>query len=158
MPSVRNPLSAFGITIFGSMGLTFLLGVPILFLPWRELVYFYLPFALFGVGIFAGRSGFLGSLGFIGATLGAFMGLYAFQALFVPQGWPMWPSGLTILLNLGFAALCGCGGLIMGKLGLRRIERLTDHSAKLRRCLRCGVKVGIGAKKCWSCRAYLPPT
>ena len=158
MPSIRNPLAGFGITIFAAMGLTFVLGIPILFLPQPELVYFYLPFALFGVGMLSGRGGFLGSLGFIGATLGAFVGLYAFQTLFIPHGWPLWPGDWTILMNLGFSALCGCGGLIMGKIGLRRIERLSEHGVKLRRCLRCGVKVGIGAKKCWSCRAYLPPT
>ncbi|MGI0149500.1 MAG: hypothetical protein ACREDF_08230 [Thermoplasmata archaeon] len=158
MVSIRNPLAGFGITIFGALGLSFLAGLPILFLPQRELVYFYLPFALFGIGMFSGRSGFLGSLGFIGAMMGGFVGTQAFQLLFVPQGWPMWPADLTILMNFAFGAMCGIGGLVMGKLGLRRVERITENAPKMRRCMRCGAKVGIAARKCWSCRAYLPPT
>lgn len=158
MASIRNPLAGFGITIFGALGLSFLAGLPTLFLPQRELIYFYLPFALFGVGMFSGRSGFLGSLGFIGATMGGFVGIHTFQLLFVTQGWPMWPPDLTILMNFAFGALCGVGGLVMGKLGLRRVERITEHAPKMRRCMRCGAKVGIAARKCWSCRAYLPPT
>ena len=82
MASIRNPLAGFGITICAALGLSFLVGLPILFLPQPELVYFYLPFALFGVGMFAGRGGFLGSVGFVGATLGAFIGIYTVQLLF----------------------------------------------------------------------------
>lgn len=160
MASIRNPLAGFGITIFGALGLSFLAGLPTLFLlqVQRELIYFYLPFALFGVGMFSGRSGFLGSLGFIGATLGGFVGIQTFQLLFVSQGWPMWPADLAILMNFAFGALCGIGGLVMGRLGLRRVQRITEHAPKMRRCKRCGAKVGIAARKCWSCRAYLPPT
>lgn len=157
MTSIRNPLAGFGITIFGALALSFLAGIPVLFLPQRELVYFYLPFALFGVGMFSGRSGFLGSLGFIGATLGGFVGIHAFQLLFVPQGWPMWSADWTILLNFALGLICGTGGLVMGKLGLRRVEKITEHAPKMRRCKRCGAKVGIAARKCWSCRATLPP-
>jgi len=158
MASVRNPLAGFGITICVSLGLSFLAGLPVLILPQREIVYFYLPFALFGVGLFAGRGGFLGLVGFVGATLGAFIGTYAVQLLFVPQGWPMWPADWTVLMTLAFGAACGLGGLVMGKIGLRRIDRLSEHGPKMRRCLRCGAKVGIAARKCWSCHGYLPPT
>lgn len=158
MASVRNPLAGFAITICFSLGLSFLAGLPVLILPQPELVYFYLPFALFGVGLFAGRGGFLGSVGFAGATLGAFIGTFAVQSLFVPRGWPMWPADLTILLTLAFGAACGFGGLVMGKIGLRRIDRLSEHGPKMRRCLKCGAKVGIAARKCWSCHGYLPPT
>lgn len=158
MATVRNPLAGFGITIFAALPLCFLVGIPFLFLPQAELVYFYLPFALFGVGMLSGRSGFLGILGFVGGTLGGFVGIYLFQSLFVPQGWPIWPAGLAILLDLAFGAICGAGGLVMGRLGLRRIERISEHAMKMRRCLKCGAKVGIAARKCWSCRAYLPPT
>src|SRR5437773_1147213 len=83
MATVRNPLAGFAITIFGALALAFLAGIPILFLPQAELVYFYLPFALFGVGMLSGRSGFLGTLGFVGGTLGGFVGIYVFQTLFV---------------------------------------------------------------------------
>src|SRR5881296_1946275 len=120
MASVRNPLAGFGLTILGALGLSFLAGIPILFLPQRELTYFYFPFALFGVGVFSGRTTFLGSLGFVAA--------------------------------------CGLGGAASGKLGLKRIDRLTERAPKMRRCLKCGAKVGMSARKCWSCRSYLPPT
>jgi len=159
MATVRNPLAGFAITIFGALALAFLVCFPYKFLPQPELVYFYLPFALFGVGMLSGRSGFLGTLGFVGATLGGFLGIYAFQQLpFVPQTWPLWPPGLTFLLDFAFGALCGAGGLVMGRIGLRRIDRVAEHAMKMRRCLKCGAKVGIAARKCWSCRAYLPPT
>ena len=158
MPAVRNPLMGFALTILGALGLSFLVGVPVLFLPQRELLFFYLPFALFGVGLFAGRTSFLGSLGFVGATVGGFVGVYVFQALFMPAGWPMWPAGWEVLLTLAFGAACGLGGLATGKLGLRRIEKLTERAPKMRRCHKCGAKVGTAARKCWSCRAYLPPT
>jgi ribosomal protein L40E len=161
MPEIRHPVAGFVITILGSTGLSFLAALPLLFLTpltQREIVYFYLPFALFAVGMFAGRSGFLGSLGFIGATMGGFIGTYAFQALFIPRGWPLWPADWTILLTLAFGAACGAGGLAMGKLGMRRVEQITQRAPKMRRCLKCGAKVGMAARKCWSCRAYLPPT
>ncbi len=99
MATVRNPLAGFAITIFGALALAFLAGIPILFLPQAELVYFYLPFALFGVGMLSGRSGFLGTLGFVGGTLGGFVGIYVFQTLFVPRagrsGPPAWRSSWT---------------------------------------------------------------
>src|SRR2546428_3111170 len=159
MPTVRNPLAGFALTIVGALGLAFLVGVPfILFVPQfdRGLIYFYLPFALFGAGFFAGRTTFLGSLGFLGGTLGGFIGIYAFQSLFVPQGWPLWPAW-TFLITLGFSAMCGLGGLATGKLGLRRIDRMTAHAPKMRRCQKSGAKGGVAARKCWSFRAYLPP-
>ena len=70
----------------------------------------------------------------------------------------MWPADWTVLMPLAFGAACGLGGLVMGKIGLRRIDRLSEHGPKMRRCLRCGAKVGIAARKCWSCHGYLPPT
>src|SRR2546427_8156288 len=159
MPTVRNPLAGFALTIVGALGLAFLVGVPfILFVPQfdRGLIYFYLPFALFGAGFFAGRTTFLGSLGFLGGTLGGFLGLYAFQSLFVPQGWPLWPAW-TSLITLGFSAMCGLGGLATGKLGLRRIDRMTANAPKMRRWPKSGAKGGGAARKGWARRAYLPP-
>jgi len=158
MTPVRNPLAGFAFTIVAASGFSFFMGVPMLFLPQPELVYFYLPFALFGVGMFAGRTTFLGSLGFVGGTVGGFVGIYVFQTLFVPQGWPLWPAGWELLMALGLGATCGLGGLVSGKIGLRRIEKSIDEGPKLRKCLKCGAKVGLSARKCWSCRAYLPPT
>jgi len=163
MVSVRNPLAGFGITILGTVALSFLVGIPILFLP-RDLAYFYFPFVLFAVGVFAGRTTFIGSLGFMGALIGGIVGVYAFQALFLPAGWPLtagvpvWLTGNSFITVLLFGTSCGLGGAASGKLGLKRIERLTDRAPKMRRCLKCGAKVGMSARKCWSCRSYLPPT
>jgi len=156
--AVRNPLAGLALTILGSLGLSFLVAVPILFLPQRELLFVYMPFALFGVGYFSGRTSFLGSLGFTGAIIGGFVGIYLFQFLFLTGGWPMWPAGWEVLMTLGFGGACGLGGFASGKLGLRRIERLAERGSKMRRCHKCGAKVGAAARKCWSCRAYLPPT
>src|SRR5438046_8828383 len=114
MATVRNPLAGFAITIFGALALAFLAGIPILFLPQAELVYFYLPFALFGVGMLSGRSGFLGTLGFVGGTLGGFVGFYVFQTLFVPQGWPFWPDGLAFALDFAFGGVGGAGARLWG--------------------------------------------
>src|SRR5207237_1787732 len=130
--TVRNPLAGFAITIFGALALAFLAGIPILFLPQAELVYFYLPFALFGVGMLSGRSGFLGTLGFVGGTLGGFVGIYVFQTLFVPQGWPIWPAGLAILLDFAFGAMCGAGGFVMVLIGMLRIDRLAEDGMNVR--------------------------
>ncbi|HEY5605227.1 MAG TPA: hypothetical protein VIL45_01760 [Thermoplasmata archaeon] len=158
MPAVRNPLTGLALTILSALGLSFLVGLPILFLPAPEIALLYLPFALFGIGLFAGRSSYIGFMGFAGATLGAFAGTYVFRILFLPAGWPMWPLGWEILLDVGFALACGLGGLATGKLGLRRLERLTANTPKVRRCRKCGAKVGLTARKCWDCKAYLPPT
>src|SRR2546430_11703509 len=92
MAAVRNPLAGFAITIFGALALAFLVGIPLLFLPQAELVFFYLPFALFGVGMLPGRTGFLGTHGFVGRTRGGSLGAYVFQTLFVPQRCPICPA------------------------------------------------------------------
>src|SRR5207245_10530006 len=88
MVSVRNPLAGFGITILGTVALSFLVGIPILFLP-HDLAYFYFPFALFAVGVFSGRTTFIGSLGFMGALIGGIVGVYACQAPRLPAGRPL---------------------------------------------------------------------
>src|SRR5438093_359742 len=109
MVSVRNPLAGFGITILGTAALSFLVGIPIVFLP-RDLAYFYFPFVLFAVGVFSGRTTFIGSLGFMGALIGGIVGVYAFQALFLPAGWPLtagippWLTGTSFITVLLFGA------------------------------------------------------
>ena len=158
LPAVRNPLIGFGLTTAAALILSFVISVPVLFFPDVALLLFYLPFALFGAGVLAGRTTFLGSIGFIGGSIGGFIGVYIFQVFLVPDGWPLWPLDWEILLTLAFGAACGLGGFASGKLGLRRIERMTENAPKMRRCLKCGAKVGIAARKCWSCRSYLPPT
>src|SRR5438128_12436587 len=119
MVSVRNPLAGFGITILGTVALSFLVGIPILFLP-HDLAYFYFPFALFAVGVFSGRTTFLGSLGFMGALIGGIVGVYIFQSLFLPAGWPLstavptWLSGSQFLMTLSLGAVCGLRGAAAG--------------------------------------------
>src|SRR2546426_2524852 len=122
---VRNPLAGFGLTILGTLGLSFLAGIPILFLPQRELTYFYFPFALFGVGVFSGRTTFLGSLGFIGGLLRGIAGVWLFQFLFLPARWPLWPPSLQDLITLGVGAACGLRGGPPGKVRLTPVRRLT---------------------------------
>lgn len=148
---VRNPIASLGTTIVAALALSFLVSIPVLFLPIPELGYFYLPFVMFAAGLVAGRSSFLASLGFAGAIVGGFAGAFLFQILF-------WPSAWGFLLALGLGALCGLGGMATGKLGLRRVEKMVASLPRLRRCQRCGARVGLTARKCWSCKAYLPPT
>ncbi len=148
---LRNPLSGFAITILGSLGLTFLMSLPILWptlLP-IELRMIILAFVVFAMGAVAGRSSLLGFMGFVGAFVGGFFGAVLGQYLFAPTGW-------EFLLALGFGAACGLGGLVTGKLGLRRVASAVRHMPQSRRCMRCGARVGLSATKCWSCRAYLP--
>jgi len=152
---VRNPISSLGVTLATSAFGAFLVGLPSIFVPYVELTLFYLVFAMFGVGLLAGRSSLLGSLGFAGAIVGGFAGSFLWQVFLAPA---LWPSGWSLLLALAYGGLCGLGGMATGKLGLRRVEKMVESLPKLRRCQRCGAKVGINAKKCWSCRAYLPPT
>src|SRR2546422_6550988 len=112
---VRNPLAGFGLTILGTLGLSFLAGIPILFLPQRELTYFYFPFALFGVGVFSGRTTFLGSLGFIGGPPGGNAGGWVFSFFFLPARWPLWPPRFQGLINPRVGAACRAGAPRLGK-------------------------------------------
>ena len=162
MPNVRNPIFSLILTMTAAAGLSVLLAIPVflfplLGLPYFELQVFCLAFAAFGVGMIAGRASFLGSMGFTGALIGGFAGFLLFQWIFRPTGWLLWPSGWEFLLALGLAGLCGVGGLSTGKLGVRRVERAIQELPELRRCQRCGTRVGLSARRCWSCKAYLPP-
>src|SRR2546428_4723332 len=104
---VRNPLAGFGLTILGTLGLSFLAGIPILFLPQRELTYFYFPFALFGVGVFSGRTTFLGSLGFIGGALWGIAGAWLFPLFFLPARRRRGPAGFWGRMAPGFGSVGG---------------------------------------------------
>jgi len=149
---VRNPLSGFLLTILGALGLSVLVPIPVvLFVPWIEIQVFIIGFIMFAIGVVAGRSSLLGSMGFVGAFVGGFFGSLAFSFL-------LWPTGWEYLLALLYSAICGLGGAVTGKLGLRRIDRMVQSMPKSKRCSRCGARVGLSARKCWSCRAYLPPT
>ncbi|OGS50033.1 MAG: hypothetical protein A3K65_10030 [Euryarchaeota archaeon RBG_16_68_12] len=147
---LRNPLSGFALTIVGALALTVLVSIPTLLIPFPELRAIVLAFVLFGVGAAAGRTSYLGWMGFAGAFVGGFFGSVLFQSLFWPTG------GWEYLLGLALGATCGIGGGVTGKLGLRRVARVVKALPRARRCQRCGARVGLTAQKCWSCRAFLP--
>jgi len=148
MAPVRNPLAGFALTILVALGLSLLAMAGTLPIPYLEFLLFYLGFALFGVGLVAGRLACLGSLGFVGSYLGAFVGLYLGEVLF-------WPNPWMVLVALAFSAPCALGGGLGGHLGTRRLERALSSAPALRRCRSCGARVGESARRCWSCKASL---
>jgi len=150
MAHIHNPLSSFVLTIIAALGLSIVAALPTLFVSVFEFRIIVMSFALVGVGAVAGRSSLIGSMGFVGSFVGGFAGILAFQ-------FTVWPTaGWEFMLALYFGALCGLGGLATGKLGLRRLEKAVKDMPQIRRCQRCGAKVGLSASKCWSCRASLP--
>jgi hypothetical protein len=120
-----------------------------LFVPYLEFRLFFLGLALFGIGAFAGRKTYLGSLGFMGAYLGAFVGFYLSEIIF----WSTNPMMELTALSLALAS--GLGGFVTGKLGVRKLERIERFAPGVRRCSNCGARVGTSAHKCWSCKATL---
>ena len=146
--SIRNPLTAFVLEILLSLFLSAVAGFACSYIPSMDFRLFALGFAAFGVGAFAGRRIFLGSLGFVGAYLGSFVGLLLAQQLF-------WFSTWQELIALGLALPAGAGGFMMGKIGGYRLERSQRVTPGLRRCSSCGARVGTSAHKCWSCKATL---
>lgn len=147
--AVRNPLSGFALTILITAALSVLVLAPLsIFVGFFEFRVFFLGFALFGVGVLAGRTSYLGSLGFLGGFIGAFVGVYIGEVFF-------WWNTYQFLLAVSMALPSGLGGLVSGKFGIRRLERLSRISPSLRRCKRCGAHVGPQAEKCWSCKAAL---
>jgi hypothetical protein len=146
--ATRNPLVGLVLTIGESFAVSVAAGLVAAFIPFFEFRLFFLGFALFAAGVFAGRETVLGSLGFLGAYLGGFAGLYA--ALLI-----VWPENWTEVLALALALAAGLGGLLSGKLALLRVDRAVVRDQGVRRCVNCGVRVGPSAHKCWSCRATL---
>ncbi len=148
--AVRNPLAGFGITILMAMALAALFVWPVVtFVPaYFEFWAFALGFLLFGTGVLAARSSYLGSLGFLGGFIGGFVGFYIGESLF-------WLNTYPFPLALAMALPCGLGGLVSGKLGVLKIERASRVAQGFRRCKRCGARVGAQAEKCWSCKAAL---
>jgi len=150
MATVRNPIFSLLLTIAIAAGLAAAVSIPVflfpmLGLPYFELQLFYLAFAAFGAGMLAGRASFLGSMGFTGALLGGFTGFLLFQ-------WIVWPTRYEFPVSLGLAGICAVGGLATGKLGVRRVERAIQELPELRKCQRCGTRVGLSARRCWSSR------
>lgn len=152
---VRNPMAGTLVTLAESLGVGFALCIPTIFIPIFELRLLYLGFAVLGTGFLAGRASIAGFLGFAGAFIGTFLAIYIWLSI---AGWlgaplPLW--GLDIFFALGFGALGGLGASATGALGVRRVERMIASAPKTRTCERCGSRVGIAARKCWSCRATL---
>ncbi len=144
----RNPLTGFMLAILISFLVSLVAGYFGTYIPYVEFRLFFLGFALFAVGALAARRAFLGSLGFVGSYLGAFVGFYMSELLF-------WPNPWQELLALGLALAAGLGGFMMGKIGIHRLDRAQAHRAAVRRCSSCGARVGMSAHKCWSCKASL---
>jgi hypothetical protein len=131
-----------------------LLCIPLLLFP-----YFGLPLQseialLWGVAAFAvagglaGRSGIFAMAALALTFIGGFVGYAVFFGLaFSPA-------------NLLFAAIHGLVAGVAGWAAAKRkfvkikTEVLLENEEK-RRCKMCGVRVGLWAKKCWSCRASL---
>ncbi len=149
MGPVRNPLAGFALASVVSGVLSVIAGYLSMFIPYTEFRLFALGFGLFAIGAFASRRVFLGSLGFVGAYLGAFLGFYLAELLW-------WPNPWQELLALGIGLAGGVGGLLSGKVGVIRLERMKKLAPAQRRCHNCGERVGLSARKCWSCKASLP--
>jgi hypothetical protein len=146
--SIRNPLVGFLLVILASLALTAVAGFAGTFIPYVEFRLFFLGFAFFGAGAVAGRKTFVGSLAFVGAYLGAFFGFLLIEQL-------VWVNPWMEVLALGLAVPAGLGGFMMGKIGVHRLAREQRVTPGLRRCSRCGARVGLSARKCWSCKAVL---
>ena len=145
---LRNPLAGFALAIVITAPIAGVAGFAAAFLPYLEFRLFFLGGARFAAGCFAARETFLGSLGFVGAYLGAFAGFYVAELLF-------WTDVPMELLALALAAAAGLGGLIAGKIGVIQLDRMKAIAPAQRRCQNCGARVGLSAHKCWSCKASL---
>lgn len=151
----RNPLSGFMLAILVSLIGAGIVGYVSTYVPYLEFRLFFIGFGLLAVGYIAGRRTFLGSLGFVGTYLGAFVGFYAAESWF----WGRAPTDLAFLslelLAFVMALAAGLGGFLSGKLGIVRLERARATQPLVRRCSSCGARVGWSAHKCWSCKAVL---
>ncbi len=151
----RNPLSGFMLAILVSLLGAGIVGYLSTYVPYLEFRLFFVGFGLLAVGYLSARRTFLGSLGFVGTYLGAFVGFYAAETWF----WGRAPTDLAFLslelLAFVMAFAAGLGGLLSGKLGIIRLERAQARQPSVRRCSSCGARVGWSAHKCWSCKAIL---
>ena len=145
---VRNPLVGFVLAILMAVALSAIAGSASSFIPYVEFRLFFLGLTLFGIGAFAGRKTFVGTLGFVSGYLGAFVGFYLSELVF-------WMNPWMEVLALALALASGLGGFVTGKLSVRQLERVVQLTPGLRRCSNCGARVGTSAHKCWSCNATL---
>ena len=134
--------------ILMAVALSTIAGFASSFIPYGEFRLFFLGLTLFGIGAFAGRKTFVGTLGFVSGYLGAFVGFYLSELVF-------WMNPWMEVLALALALASGLGGFVTGKLSVRQLERVVQLTPGLRRCSNCGARVGTSAHKCWSCNAPL---
>ena len=154
---VRNPVAGMLLTL----GETFIIGLglclPTFVIPVPELDFIYLGFAFLAAGVVAGRETIAGFMGFLGAFVGGaaaaglWVSLVGATALSVSLPLP----SQDLLIPLFFGVLAGVGGTITGRLAVRRVEHMADQPPDHRTCERCGSRVGLAARTCWSCKAVL---
>lgn len=147
---LRNPLVGFVLAILIAALLSGVAGFASTFVPYMEFRIFSLGLGLCGIGALAGRRTYLGSLGFMGAYLGSFVGFYLAEVLFWVR-----PGIDILLLATALALAAGLGGWVTGKVGAAKLDRASKYAPGVRRCGNCGARVGTSAHKCWSCKATL---
>ena len=152
---VRNPMTGTLATLGETLALGFGVCLPTLLIPIFELRLLYLGFALLLVGMVAGRESIAGFLGFAGGFVGASLAAGLWFAVLGWLGTPLPLGGWDLVVMTAYGALGGAGGTITGKLGIRRLQRMVDRVPRNRTCDRCGSRVGLASRKCWSCKATL---
>lgn len=150
MVNVRNPVSGFALTAVAAAILSGIVTFVGTLIPYMEFRLFYLGFALFAAGVLAGRPSFVGFSGFAGGYIGSFFGLLVAQLLFWSYNQWLYPMAIA------FSLATGLGSWVTAKSRSRHLDRVLQAAPKLRRCPRCGAKVGANARKCWDCHAALP--
>lgn len=148
-------MSATLVTLGGSFAGGFAVALPSLLIPIFELRLIYLGFALLATGALAGRASLAGFLGFAGGFIGTSLAAMFWLTVAGYLGFTFPLTGWDLPFALALGALGGAGAAATGALGVRRVERLVGEAPKTRTCERCGSRVGIAARKCWSCRATL---
>lgn len=150
MATVRNPVSGFALTAVASAILSGIVIYVGTLIPYMEFRLFFLGFALFAAGAAAGRPSFVGFTGFAGGYIGSFFGMLLAQLLFWSYNQWLYPMAIAFSLSTGL------GSWVTAKFRSRRLERVLMAAPKLRRCPRCGSRVGPTARKCWDCHSALP--
>ena len=149
---IRNPIAGFVLAILVSAPLAAVVGYASTFIPYLEFRLFFLGFGLFATGTVAARKTFLGSLGFVGTYLGSFVGLY-FAEIFLWSNPDLVPYHLILAAVLALAG--GAAAFMMGRVGIHTLARMRRVTPGVRRCASCGARVGVSARRCWSCKAAL---
>jgi len=118
------------------------LGLP------SEVTLFYEVAAFAIAGAVAGRSGTFPWAAFPVAFLGGFIGYVVFFSLATPP--------MVLPYAIVHAAIAGSWAWVAAKAGMEApVPARVLESEEKRQCRSCGVRVGMWANKCWSCRASL---